>query len=88
MILLPTGLFVIQRDGTSTAVKLRGFAGQILDRTRITKQQQPKYSCEFRSIQLGAKRLVTVLGYREQLVIMAMTGIWHGAGNVSLPLEA
>jgi hypothetical protein len=37
---------------------------------------------------LGGKRLVTVLIYREQLVIMAMTGIWRGEGNVSLPLEA
>ncbi len=38
MILLHTGLFVIQRDETSTAEGLRQFAGQILDRTRITKQ--------------------------------------------------
>ena len=38
MILLHTGLFVIQRDETSTAEELREFAGQILDRTRITKQ--------------------------------------------------
>jgi hypothetical protein len=38
MILLHTGLFVIQRDETSTAEELRQFAGQILDRTRITKQ--------------------------------------------------
>jgi hypothetical protein len=38
MILLHTGLFVIQTDGTSTAEELREFAGQILDRTRITKQ--------------------------------------------------
>ena len=38
MILLHTGLFVIQRDEASTAVELREFAGQILDRTRITKQ--------------------------------------------------
>jgi hypothetical protein len=38
MILLHTGLFVIQRDDTSTAEELREFAGQILDRTRITRQ--------------------------------------------------
>jgi hypothetical protein len=38
MILLHIGLFVIQRDETSTAEELREFAGQILDRTRITKQ--------------------------------------------------
>ena len=38
MILLHTGLFVIQRGETSTAEELREFAGQILDRTRITKQ--------------------------------------------------
>jgi hypothetical protein len=38
MILLQTGLFVIQRDETSTAEELREFAGQVLDRTRITKQ--------------------------------------------------
>ena len=38
IILLHTGLFVIQRDETSTAEELRQFAGQILDRTRITKQ--------------------------------------------------
>lgn len=38
MILLHTGLFVIQRDETSTAEGLRAFAGQILDRTRITRQ--------------------------------------------------
>jgi hypothetical protein len=38
MILLHTGLFVIQRDETSTAEELREFSGQILDRTRITKQ--------------------------------------------------
>ena len=38
MILLHTGLFVIQRDETSSAEELRTFAGQILDRTRITKQ--------------------------------------------------
>jgi hypothetical protein len=38
MILLHTGLFVIQRDETSTAEELREFAGQILDRTRITRQ--------------------------------------------------
>ncbi|MBM1174897.1 hypothetical protein [Microvirga arabica] len=38
MILLHAGLFVIQRDETSTADELREFAGQILDRTRITKQ--------------------------------------------------
>ncbi len=38
MILLHTGLFVIQRDETSTAEELREFAGQILDQTRITRQ--------------------------------------------------
>ena len=38
MILLHTGLFVIQSDETSTPEELREFAGQILDRTRITKQ--------------------------------------------------
>jgi hypothetical protein len=38
MILLHTGLFVIQRDDTSTAEELREFAGQILNRTRITRQ--------------------------------------------------
>jgi hypothetical protein len=38
MILLHTGLFVIQRDETSTAEELREFAGRILDRTRFTKQ--------------------------------------------------
>ncbi|WP_262265871.1 hypothetical protein [Microvirga yunnanensis] len=38
MILLHTGLFVIQRDEGSTAEELREFAGQILDRTRITRQ--------------------------------------------------
>jgi hypothetical protein len=37
-ILLHTGLFVIQRDETSTAEELREFAGQILLRTSITKQ--------------------------------------------------
>ena len=38
MLLLHTGLFVIQRDETSSAEELRKFAGQILDRTRITRQ--------------------------------------------------
>jgi len=38
IILLHIGVFVIQRDETSTAEELREFAGQILDRTRITKQ--------------------------------------------------
>jgi hypothetical protein len=38
MILLHTGLFVIQRNETSTAEELREFAGQILLRTSITKQ--------------------------------------------------
>ena len=38
MILLHTALFVIQRDEGSTAEELREFAGQILDRTRITRQ--------------------------------------------------
>lgn len=37
-ILLHTALFVIQRDEGSTAEDLREFAGQILDRTRITRQ--------------------------------------------------
>lgn len=38
MILFHTGLFVIQRDETSSAEELREFAGQILDRTRFTRQ--------------------------------------------------
>jgi hypothetical protein len=38
MILLHTGLFVVQRDEASSADELRQFAGQILDRTRITRQ--------------------------------------------------
>lgn len=38
IILFHTGLFVIQRDETSTAEELREFAGRILDRTRINKQ--------------------------------------------------
>jgi hypothetical protein len=38
MILLHTALFVIQRDEGSAAEELREFAGQILDRTRITRQ--------------------------------------------------
>jgi hypothetical protein len=38
MILLHTALYVIHRDETSTAEELREFAGQILDRTRITRQ--------------------------------------------------
>jgi hypothetical protein len=38
MILLHAALFVIQRDEGSTAEELREFAGQILDRTRITRQ--------------------------------------------------
>jgi hypothetical protein len=38
MILLHTALYVIQRDEGSTAEELREFAGQILDRTRITRQ--------------------------------------------------
>jgi hypothetical protein len=38
MILLHTGLFVIQRDETSTAEEPQDFAGQILLRTSITKQ--------------------------------------------------
>ena len=37
IILLHTA-FVIQRDEASTAEELREFAGQILDRTRITRQ--------------------------------------------------
>lgn len=47
MILLHTALFVIQRDETSSAEDLRKFAGQVLDRTRITKQWPPKLTCEF-----------------------------------------
>ncbi len=38
MILLHTGLFVIQPDKASTAEELRVFAGHILGRTWITKQ--------------------------------------------------
>jgi hypothetical protein len=38
MILLHAALFVIQRDEGSTAEELREFAGQILDRTRFTRQ--------------------------------------------------
>jgi len=38
MILLHTALFVIPRDEGSTAEELREFAGQILDRTRFTRQ--------------------------------------------------
>lgn len=38
MILLHTGLFVIQQDEGSIAEELREFAGQILDRTRITRK--------------------------------------------------
>ena len=38
MILLHTALFIIQRDEASTAEELREFAGQVLDRTRITRQ--------------------------------------------------
>ena len=38
MILLNAGLLVIQMDETSTAEELRELAGQVLDRTRITKQ--------------------------------------------------
>jgi hypothetical protein len=38
MILLHTGLFVVQRDEASSADELRQFARQILDRTRITRQ--------------------------------------------------
>jgi hypothetical protein len=50
MILLNAGLLVFQMDETSTAEELREFAGQVLDRTRITKQELPKYSCEFPGI--------------------------------------
>jgi hypothetical protein len=46
MILLHTVTFVIQMDETSTAEELREFAGQVLDKTWITKQSLPKYSCE------------------------------------------
>jgi hypothetical protein len=42
MILLHTALYVIQRDEGSTTEELREFAGQILDRTRIARQSQPK----------------------------------------------
>jgi hypothetical protein len=38
MLLLHAALFVIQRDEGSTAEELREFAGQILDRTRFTRQ--------------------------------------------------
>jgi hypothetical protein len=38
MILLNAGLLVIQMDETSTAEEFRELAGQVLDRTRITKQ--------------------------------------------------
>lgn len=38
MIVLHTALFVMHRDKTSTAEELRLFAGQVLDRTRITRQ--------------------------------------------------
>jgi hypothetical protein len=38
IILLHTGLFVIQRDEASSAEELRVFAGHILDQTWITKQ--------------------------------------------------
>ena len=38
MILLHTALFVIPRYDGSTAEELREFAGQILDRTRFTRQ--------------------------------------------------
>jgi hypothetical protein len=38
MILLNAGLLVIQMDETSTAEELRELAGQVLNRTRITKQ--------------------------------------------------
>lgn len=50
MILLHTVTFVIQMDETSTAEELREFAGQVLDKTWITKQSLPKYSCEFPEI--------------------------------------
>jgi hypothetical protein len=38
MILLHTGLFVIQRDEASFSEELRQFARQILARTYITRQ--------------------------------------------------
>jgi hypothetical protein len=38
MILLDTGLSVIQRDEASSAEELRKFAGQILDWNRMTRQ--------------------------------------------------
>jgi hypothetical protein len=47
MILLHTALFVIPRYDGSTPEELREFAGRGFDRTRFTRQQQPKYSCEF-----------------------------------------
>jgi hypothetical protein len=42
MILLHTGPFLIKRGETSTADKLRKFAGHLLDRIQITKQKQRK----------------------------------------------
>lgn len=50
MILLHTVTFVIRMDETGTAEEVREFAGQVLDKTRITKQSLPKYSCEFPEI--------------------------------------
>jgi len=38
MNLLHNVLFAIQRDETSSAEELRAFAGQILDRTRFSRQ--------------------------------------------------
>jgi hypothetical protein len=50
MILLHTVTFVIRMDETGTAEEVREFAGQVLDKTRITKQSLSKYSCEFPEI--------------------------------------
>ena len=50
MILLHTVTFVIRMDETGTAEEVREFPGQVLDKTRITKQSLPKYSCEFPEI--------------------------------------
>jgi len=41
-ILLHTGPFLIKQGETSTADKLREFAGHLRDRTQITKQKQRK----------------------------------------------
>jgi hypothetical protein len=87
MILLHTGLFVIQRDETSTAEELREFAGQILDRTRITKQEQPKYSCEFSVLLRDGKLALTQFHYRGKFMGSRWPPFGPGKGNVSLPLD-